>query len=345
MLDRGKGHDPEGVPGSGAGSGPAAGNGAGAAPDGGPDTERDAAQEARRAEIAHLLSRLTAPPQASAMPVRGGRHAQRQRPLSPEAPLGLVSALLSEIDATVMARCLVFRAETGARLDLEVGNRRLLHFRSISDPLAEAGHAPPADAPEERGTGWGTGAGPRPPADPVARPLTVVDEGAPGFAGVSDLSRLARAVADLCRAGAVTVEACPPTGIASAEASGVGLPVLRAALAQPDGPGGPDHIAPAPALSDFIAAAGPDARAWRLLTGRCGGDPARALALEPMLEEWCSLGFAPPGETHATVLTPAAPAASPVLFAQTVDDVLALELYRGAEERAIALWLAFLPTV
>ncbi|MEM1428677.1 MAG: hypothetical protein AAGG09_04390 [Pseudomonadota bacterium] len=316
--------------------------------------------EKHHAEIAQFLAQLTAHP-----PVRNRATPNRQRQLEAAPPLGLPTALLAEVDATVMARCLVFFAPGGASLHAEVSNRRLLHFK------ADLGDRPGTRGGSKASRDLAIGAA------PSSADHTSPTEGVLTSAGIADVSRLAAAIEDLCRSGPLTVESRPPTGVVSAESAGVGVAVLRQALAARAPPGGEGHapghrmndaarssgtiwagpdateLSPpqrthqangtgseAPrALSRFVHALGPRARAWRLLTGRSGGEPVMADALEQMLEEWCSLGFAPPGETHATVLTPVASNTAPVFFGQTIDDVLAVALQNGSEEGAIALWL------
>lgn len=139
-----------------------------------PQTERAQAISA----IRRMLAKLRAPAMAETA---------RRRPLAGQPPLGLVSAIVEEIDETVMARTLVLRNANGEEVQLGVCNRRLLH----------------AEVPGEQ----------------AARNLT--------YAGGGDLAALRAALERFCAPGDVTLEAAPASGSATLEQTGVAVATLR----------------------------------------------------------------------------------------------------------------------
>ena len=141
--------------------------------------------------IRRMLAKLRAP--ATVPPAR-------TRPLAGRPPLGLVSAIIEEIDETVMARTLVLRNAAGDEIQLGVCNRRLLH----------------AGAPGER----------------ALRNLT--------YAGGGDLAALRAALERFCAPGGVTVAAAPASGSATLEQTGVAVATLRDAWDDAAPPLAPD---------------------------------------------------------------------------------------------------------
>jgi hypothetical protein len=141
--------------------------------------------------IRRMLAKLRAP--AAVPPAR-------TRPLAGRPPLGLLSAIIEEIDETVMARTLVLRNAAGEEVRLGVCNRRLLH----------------AGAPGER----------------ALHNLT--------YAGGGDLAALRAALEHFCAPGGVTVAAAPASGSATLEQTGVAVATLRDAWDDAAPPLAPD---------------------------------------------------------------------------------------------------------
>jgi len=164
-----------------------------------------AAPDAEADLHARLLARLRAPAEPGARAAGGaaGRAsggASGGAPIADRPPLGRLSGLLDEIDATVMARSLVLRDAAGVRMRLDVCNRRLIRATRAPGP------GPEAPAPE-------------PPGGPPN--LT--------YAGAEALDDLRRDLERVLANPEVGLDWGPPAGGVGLEQSGVSVATLRGA--------------------------------------------------------------------------------------------------------------------
>ncbi|MEM9902405.1 MAG: hypothetical protein AAF865_13735 [Pseudomonadota bacterium] len=247
-----------------------------------------------RDQLARVLGRLQAPLPAVSAGAEG-------RCVLPEAPLGLSSAILSEIDATVMARSLAFAAPDGASLRLDVSNRRLLHF-ALSDATGNC---------------------------LVSGGLT--------YAGQDALDALYAALETVCSWDALHVTYGPPSGPVGLEQAGVTVATLRqafAALSRPD-PFQDPH-----ALGAFLTASAGLTRAHMRADGAGGGEASLAAPLLQALETWLG-GVATATLPRAMLISAEDDAVPALFLAAAEDDAIALALEPRAEEDVLKAWWAF----
>ena len=268
------------------------------------------------AALRRMLAKLRTP--AGAAPARA-------RPLAPRPPLGLVSAIVEEIDETVMARTLVLRNAEGQRMELGACNRRLLHAGA--------------------------------PGGEAARNLT--------YAGGGDLAALRAALERFGAAGGVTVEAAPASGTATLEQTGIAVATLRdaweSAAASPS-PAAAERPVPGVRAYDGAAQDGPDGASAPEPSGTATWDRLVAFlaACEPHAEAICAVSAAGAefhrGEADAlaavldgagadllrdldgALLLEAAPDACALLLAATGAERAILRLRPGRGARVLADW-------
>lgn len=253
------------------------------------------------------------------------------RPVAQVPPLGTLSGVLEEIDETVMARCLVLQNGTGATLELEVCNRRLLAVLGAETGRHGHGHG-------------GTGTN-----------LT--------YAGRADLSALRESLLSFCAAEPVTVRSMAPAGSATLEQTGVGVSTLRQAWHA--NPGQPSRSLsdrqdlPVPAYTNeaTAAAASPSAfltkvgelRALGLFTDEAvsvsdglatPGTHALASDLEPLLTDASRWGMLPDDDGPVGLfLAPEAGAGSGIVFGRIGRDRIVAQLDPRDWPMFLEIWL------
>ncbi len=248
----------------------------------------------QRDELARLLVKLSAPlPDAS-----GGRY------LRPSARQGLLSALLDEIDNTVMARCLRIEAPDGAVLLLEISNRRLLDVSAEAE-VSDRAHD------------------------------QALSMGELGFASLEDLTQLRALLERHCGGPDLRVESLRPSGRVGVEQTGVSVATLRQAFAL-------EMPAPQPSASiaEFAAACVADVLCWQANTGEAGGDDSLQDAFEAVWELWPEGLLAREQAPALTILSPDDPSDPPLLLAQDGEEAVAMLLEPQSEPRIAAIWLA-----
>ncbi|PRY26423.1 hypothetical protein CLV78_101518 [Aliiruegeria haliotis] len=251
---------------------------------------------ARLASLTHMIGRLSRPPDPGSSP------GLRSLP-------GGAGALLDEVDATVMARRLLIRNQSGNELALEVRGRRLLW-------------ADIAGLPEGRADALGAGRG----------TLT--------YAGAGDLEAFAAALAAFCTDGGMTVRATPPVRESSLEETGVSVATLRHALAGIQTQFDDTPTLEGPLLQVFLERCAPLVRAWvaRPAGGSVTGDGAEDILPglgDILISAEDVLPIAQPGP-HAIILQTAGGDALGV-FADN-DDRLAMVLDADDQEAVLSRW-------
>jgi hypothetical protein len=268
------------------------------------------------AALRRMLAKLRTPAKAASA---------RARPLEGQPPLGLVSAIIEEIDETVMARTLVLRNAEGQQMRLGVCNRRLLH----------------ADAPDGGAT----------------RNLT--------YAGGGDLASLRAVLERFGAPGGVTVEAAPASGAATLEQTGVAVATLRdaweSAAAPPSPAAAEANVAEVPA-SGGAANAGPggtcapevrDAATWDRLVAflaECEADAEAICAVsssgagfrrgdtDTLASALDEVGADLLMDLDGALLLEAAPGASTLLLAAPGAERALLRLRPGSGANVLAGW-------
>lgn len=229
----------------------------------------------------------------------------------------LIGALVTEIDETILPRRLTFRIEGRGEIHLAVANRRL---QAVLAPL-----------PETAGT-----------YDLAGRALA--DEEDPGIA---ELHRILAALFQ--GAGVIEVVAGRQSG--GGFASDVGVPArILARVWNVEDRQAPEAD-PRAAIAGFVAGIGDEALAWLVIEGEDvtdqGGDAERltrlgdeaAVFLDCYFAKFDSL-FDEAADPCCTVIAPAAPDATAVLFVEYGDSSLFVAAPSARVARLASRWQA-----
>lgn len=199
----------------------------------------------RLSELLEMIDRLGAP---LAEPVADHR-------VLPPADGAPWSPVLDEVDATVMARRLVFRSGSGERMLLDIRNRRLLRAEFKTDDRAGASDLQPC----------------------------IIGL---SYAGADRLAAFRRALRIFCNRSALSVESLPATDSPEPDETGISASFLRKVLARTETAALPAADARQPAdLAGFASERGCDARSWALMDAGSGALLATSEPPDPRLED------------------------------------------------------------